>query len=122
MRASISYSILGDNYTITQIFANLIHNSIKYTSKGYIKIIADKNKKKEIVVKVKDTGVGMSSSFLNQLFDPFSQEETGYTRRFEGTGLGLTLVRKYCELNNASISVKSIKDKGSIFSVKFKPQ
>ena len=71
---------------------------------------------------MKDTGVGMSSSFLNQLIDPFSQEETGYTRRFEGTGLGLTLVRKYCELNNATISVKSIKDKGSIFSVKFKPQ
>lgn len=112
--------IYGDNYTITQIFANLIHNSIKYTDKGFIKIIAEKNKQNEIIVKVKDTGVGMSAEFLTQLFDPFSQEETGYTRKFEGTGLGLTLVRKYCELNNAEITVKSIKDKGSTFIVKFR--
>jgi PAS domain S-box-containing protein len=117
-----SLRIFGDNYTITQIFANLIHNSIKYTPKGFIKIIVEAKKGKEIIVKVQDTGVGMSSDFLTQLFDPFSQEETGYTRKFEGTGLGLTLVRKYCELNNASISVKSTKDKGSTFIVKFKPR
>ena len=113
-------SINGDNYTITQIFANLIHNSIKYTSNGSITIIAERKTSREIIIKVKDTGVGMSSDFLTQLFDPFSQEETGYTRRFEGTGLGLTLVRKYCELNNASISVKSRKNIGTTFTVKFK--
>ena len=98
----------------------MIHNSIKYTTKGSIKVIVEKNAKSEIVVKVQDTGVGMSSDYLNELFDPFSQEETGYTRKFEGTGLGLTLVRKYCELNNASIFVKSRKNKGSTFIVKFK--
>ena len=97
----------------------MIHNSIKYTTSGSIKVLAERNRNREIVVKVKDTGVGMSNDFLTQLFDPFSQEETGYTRKFEGTGLGLTLVRKYCELNGATITVKSKKNQGSTFIVKF---
>jgi len=111
--------VFADNYTITQIFANLIHNSIKYTTKGSIKVMAEKSENDEVIVQVKDTGVGMSDKFLTELFDPFSQEETGYTRKFEGTGLGLTLVRKYCELNNAQISVKSKKNAGSTFIIIF---
>lgn len=111
--------INADNYTITQIFANLIHNGIKYTDKGSIELSAHKNGKDEIIVTVSDTGVGMSEDYLKELFDPFSQEETGYTRKFEGTGLGLTLVRKYCELNNAEIIVNSRKNEGSTFIVKF---
>ena len=111
--------ILADLYTITQIFANLIHNAIKYTTNGTIKISATKYKSGKVSVRVKDSGVGMSDIFINKIFDPFSQEETGYTRKFEGTGLGLTLVRKYCELNNASINVKSIKNGGSTFIISF---
>ena len=61
----------------------------------------------------------MNDEYLSKIFDPFSQEETGYTRKFEGTGLGLTLVRNYCELNNAEISVKSKKNRGSTFIIKF---
>jgi PAS domain S-box-containing protein len=113
-------NVYADIYTITQIFANLIHNSIKYTTSGAITVTLQKNEKKETIVEVEDTGVGMSDEFLTQLFDPFSQEETGYTRKFEGTGLGLTLVRNYCELNNAEISVKSKKNKGSTFIIRFK--
>jgi signal transduction histidine kinase len=114
-----SLTIFADLYTITQIFANLIHNAIKYTTKGTIKLKAARNKNGKIRVQVKDTGVGMSDAFLTKIFDPFSQEETGYTRKFEGTGLGLTLVRKYCELNNAKITVKSVKDGGSTFIINF---
>ncbi|MBK8944532.1 MAG: PAS domain S-box protein [Ignavibacteriae bacterium] len=113
-------NLFVDQYSLTQIFANLIHNAIKYTNSGFVRIVAIKNEQKEIFVEVIDSGVGMSEKYLNELFDPFSQEETGYTRKFEGTGLGLTLVRKYCELNNAEISVKSIKNEGSTFTVKFK--
>ena len=111
--------ITADSYTITQIFANLIHNGIKYTDNGSIILSADKNEHDEIKIIVEDTGVGMSAEYLTELFDPFSQEETGYTRKFEGTGLGLTLVRKYCELNNAEINVISRKNEGSTFTVKF---
>ena len=114
------FFVNGDSYTVTQIFANLIHNAIKYTLKGSINISLKETKKNNIEVKIADSGIGMQKEFMNKIFDPFSQEETGYTRRFEGTGLGLTLVRKYCELNDATISVESVKDEGSTFIVKFK--
>jgi len=113
-------NLFADQYTLTQIFANLIHNAIKYTNNGTVNLAARKNNKKEVIVEVTDTGVGMSEKYLTELFDPFSQEETGYTRKFEGTGLGLTLVRKYCELNDAEIKVKSKKNEGTTFTVKFK--
>ena len=115
-----SLSVYADSYTLTQIFANLIHNAIKYTKSGSIVIKIEKKSNKDVVVEIIDTGVGMNDEFLAKIFEPFSQEETGYTRKFEGTGLGLTLVRKYCELNNAEISVKSKKNKGSTFTITFK--
>ena len=71
-----------------------------------------------IKVEVEDTGIGMNKEFLPQLFSPFTQEESGYTRKFEGNGLGLALVKKYCDINQASIEVKSEKGKGSLFTVK----
>lgn len=111
--------IFADHYTITQIFANLIHNAIKYTNEGSINIEASKDLNNRINVKITDTGVGMSDGFQANIFDPFSQEETGYTRKFEGTGLGLTLVKKYCELNNAEIIIESKKNKGTTFTVIF---
>lgn len=111
--------ITADSYTVTQIFANLIHNAIKYTHAGHIKISLYKGNG-NIIVSIKDTGIGMNEQYMTQLFDPFSQEETGYTRKFEGTGLGLTLVKKYCELNNAEIKVESKKNEGSTFYITFK--
>jgi PAS domain S-box-containing protein len=112
--------IIADKYTVIQIFQNLIGNAIKYTQKGEIVINLFEQDKQNICVEVRDTGIGMSPEYLKKLFTPFSQEDTGHKRNFEGNGLGLALVKKYVELNNAEISVKSIKDKGSIFAVAFK--
>lgn len=112
------FLINSDRYATTQIFVNLIDNAIKYTQKGGIKIIVELSND-FVVVHVKDTGIGMSKEYMENIFKPFSQEEGGYSRRFEGNGLGLALVKKYCELNNASIAVKSIKDEGSKFSISF---
>ena len=53
------------------------------------------------------------------LFDPFRQEQQGYTRVFEGNGLGLAIVKKYCEINNAKINVESEVNKGSVFTIEF---
>lgn len=112
------YFVNADLYTTTQIFANLIDNAIKYTLKGEVKICLSENDKK-VIVDIIDSGIGMSKEFQKNLFEPFSQEESGYTRKFEGTGLGLALVKKYCEVNNVEISVESIKGKGTIFSIGF---
>jgi signal transduction histidine kinase len=110
----------ADEYSLTQIFVNLTDNAIKYTMKGTVEIEVTRNAENQLVVKVKDTGIGMSEEFLENLFEPFSQEETGYTRSFEGNGLGLALVKKYCEINNADISVESKKGVGTTFTVVFK--
>ncbi|MGE5411700.1 MAG: ATP-binding protein, partial [Clostridiales bacterium] len=69
--------------------------------------------------RISDSGIGISKEYLPYLFEPFSQEDSGYTRKFEGNGLGLALTKKYCELNNAEISVQSAKATGTVFSVTF---
>jgi PAS domain S-box-containing protein len=111
--------IMADSYTVGQIFINLIDNAIKYTHQGKIEVrILDGSE--NICVEVEDTGIGISREYIPSLFDAFSQEEAGYSRRFEGTGLGLALVKKYIEINNAEIKVKSNKGDGTKFSVLFK--
>ncbi|MCX7797098.1 MAG: PAS domain S-box protein [Melioribacter sp.] len=115
----VDAKINADEYCVSQIFANLIDNAIKYTNEGYVEIILSENERKEKVVEIKDTGIGISEEFLPRLFEPFVQEEQGYSRPYEGNGLGLALVKRYCELNNASIDVKSRKNVGSIFKVVF---
>jgi signal transduction histidine kinase len=108
-----------DSYTVMQIFANLIDNAFKYTNKGKVQVVIKKDKSGNLVVSVKDTGIGMSAKYIPKLFRPFSQEEQGYTRKFEGNGLGLALVKNYCDLNNAAISVKSKKNVGTTFKITF---
>lgn len=111
-------NIIADEYSVMQIFANLIDNAIKYTKEGSVRVKFAENKRK-LTVLISDTGIGISSEYIPHLFDAFSQEEQGYTRNFEGNGLGLALVKKYCEMNNAEIGVKSTKGKGTTFKVEF---
>lgn len=111
--------VYGDRYSIYQIFVNLIDNAIKYTQEGEIEVMIDRDEKNNVIVSVEDTGIGISEEFMEYLFDPFMQEERGYSRRFDGNGLGLALVKRYCELNGASIFVESEKEKGSKFVVTF---
>ena len=108
--------VMADKYSMGQIFINIIDNALKYTNEGEIKISLY-NVKDQVCVDIKDTGIGISSEYLSDLFNPFSQEDTGMTRHFEGIGLGLALVKKYVEINNSKISVSSIKGKGSIFTI-----
>jgi len=113
--------ITADEYSITQIFANLIDNAIKYTKKGKIEILLERNKTDNIVVEIKDTGIGIRKDFLPRLFEPFVQEEQGFSRSYDGNGLGLSLVKKYCEFNNSIIEVESEKNVGSTFRIIFNP-
>jgi PAS domain S-box-containing protein len=112
-------SIVCDLYSVHQLFSNLVENAVKYTADGSITISAFKNEIGKIQIDIEDTGIGISQEYLPKLFEPFSQEEQGYTRSYEGIGLGLSLVKSYTELNSAEIFVKSEKNKGSLFSVIF---
>jgi len=111
--------IRADKYTLIQIFQNLIGNAVKYTRKGSVTVKCYKNKDEKICVDIKDTGIGMSKEYQANLFSPFSQENVGYKREFEGNGLGLALVKKYVDINNSEIKVSSEKDKGSVFTIIF---
>ncbi|HQF42522.1 MAG TPA: HAMP domain-containing sensor histidine kinase, partial [Ignavibacteriaceae bacterium] len=111
--------IVADRYTVNQIFQNLINNAIKYTLKGYVEVFVRNENDNKVRVEIRDSGIGMSDEYLKKIFTPFSQEDVGYKREFEGNGLGLALVKKYVELNKAEIEVESEKSIGSVFSVTF---
>ncbi len=114
-----NYEMEADEYTVSQIFNNLLDNAVKYTNNGKVVILLKRLKNKKLIVEVNDTGIGISKEYLPNLFKPFTQEEQGYTRKFEGNGLGLALVKKYCEINNAEIKVHSVKGKGTKFKIIF---
>lgn len=110
--------LIVDQYSVSQIFRHLIDNAVIYTKTGEINIrfVAGED---SLLVEVEDSGIGISKEYLENLFEPFSQEEQGYSRKFEGNGLGLALVKRYCELNGAKIKAESEKGKGTKFSVLF---
>ncbi|MCL4551133.1 MAG: GAF domain-containing sensor histidine kinase [Bacteroidetes bacterium] len=108
-----------DKFMITQIFQEIIDNAVKFTSKGDVRIRQFTNAEGKLTVTVKDTGIGMSEEYLEHIFEPFSQEYTGYTRKFEGNGLALALVKKYADLNNLAITVMSQKNVGTEFTIVF---
>jgi PAS domain S-box-containing protein len=116
---SIDSDMLADYYTVNQIFVQLIDNAIKYTKEGEVCVTIDKNELGQLVVEIKDSGIGIEEEYLPKLFEPFSQEEMGYTRQYEGNGIGMALVKEYCKLNNAEIKVESKKGVGTIFRVVF---
>jgi len=86
---------------------------------GFVKVKITKESDGNALVSVEDSGIGMNEKYIPYLFDSFTQEEQGYKRKYEGNGLGLALVKKYCELNGAEISVESKKGVGTKFNVKF---
>ncbi len=110
--------IYADEYSAKKIIENLIDNAIKYTEEGEI-TIETFDEGDRLGISVIDTGIGIDKSYLPRIFDAFSQEDQGYTRKFEGNGLGLALVKKFVELNHAEIKVESEKGKGSKFTVLF---
>ncbi len=111
--------VYADEYSTQQILSVLTENAIKFTEKGEVQIVVFKNQQHNVVFEVRDTGIGISEEYLSNLFTPFSQEEQGYSRRFEGNGLGLAIAKRYCDLNNAKIKVKSKKGIGTTFTVEF---
>ena len=118
-KESESNIIFADKYSTLQIFTHLVENAIKYTNRGSIQVVIYRNNENKLSIDVKDTGVGIDGKYLPYLFEAFSQEENDYSRKFEGNGLGLALVKKFCEFNNAEINVQSEKGSGSIFAVTF---
>ncbi|MBP2832934.1 PAS domain-containing protein [Aquimarina sp. U1-2] len=97
---------------------NIIHNAIKYTIDGSIKIKVNSDKSKNIVyISVIDTGIGIDKENLKKVFDPFIQESIGIDRKYEGTGIGLSLSKRYIEILGGRIKVNSNIGKGTDFTI-----
>eukprot|EP01121_Diplochlamys_sp_Union-15-3_P007232 TRINITY_DN1823_c0_g1_i1.p1 TRINITY_DN1823_c0_g1~~TRINITY_DN1823_c0_g1_i1.p1 ORF type:complete len:343 (-),score=45.28 TRINITY_DN1823_c0_g1_i1:104-1108(-) len=127
--------VIGDYIRLRQVLVNLIDNAIKFTEKGEIVVSASvlsHNKAidwcddsspcshapvySEILLQVKDTGIGIPQNRIDQLFRPFVQVDSSFTRKYDGAGLGLAISKKLCSLMGGRIWVNSTEGSGSTFS------
>jgi signal transduction histidine kinase/CheY-like chemotaxis protein len=116
---SIPDLLTGDAVRLTQILVNLVNNAIKFTDHGGIEINITFDKKTvdkiDVYFSVKDTGIGIASHQMEAIFERFQQADEDTTRKYGGTGLGLTIVRQLVELQNGNIQINSVLNKGTEF-------
>ncbi|WAC47161.1 response regulator [Asticcacaulis sp. SL142] len=116
--------LLGDRTRLQQIIMNLVSNALKFTDQGEIEVITDLRSVygdlAELSISVRDTGIGIEASKLPLIFDTFTQADETITRRFGGSGLGLSIAKSLIELMGGTITVDSHEGRGSVFHVKLK--
>ncbi len=112
--------VVGDPLRLRQVLTNLIHNAIKFTDSGGIRILVSaqpvKHNRTTIFFAVNDSGIGLSESELKSIFQPFQQADNSITRKYGGTGLGLAISNQLLGLMGSKISVRSTPNVGSRFS------
>ena len=110
--------LVGDPTRLRQVLMNLAGNAIKFTDKGFVRIVAAlRQEPARLVVDVVDTGMGIPADKLGAIFDPFVQADPSVTRKFGGTGLGLAISRRIANAMGGDITVKSQQGLGSVFSL-----
>lgn len=114
--------ILGDAHHIHQVITNLLGNALKYTLQGEIRLEAALHDEDdggvEFEVKVIDSGIGIPKDKQHKVFDSFTQVDESTTREFEGSGLGLNIVKNLVEEMNGTVSLESEENKGSVFTIR----
>lgn len=114
--------LLIDKARVRQILFNLVGNAVKFTDSGLITLKAtiekSTNNQENLIISVQDSGIGISESDQESIFESFNQREGQSVRKYGGTGLGLTISKRLTELMNGELSVTSILNKGSCFSLK----
>lgn len=110
--------IAADEYCTSQALSNILDNAIKYTNEGQVKVSFERVGK-TVDVTIADTGIGMSKEYQDQMFNAFSQESTGYTKHFQGVGLGLALAYRYLNLIKSDIKLNSEQNVGTSFTISF---
>jgi signal transduction histidine kinase/CheY-like chemotaxis protein len=121
VRAAGLGEMRADQMKVRQTLYNLLSNAVKFTQGGTITLDADRQLMdggEWIVFRVADTGIGLSDEQLSKLFLDFSQADASTTRRFGGTGLGLALTRRFCQMMGGDVSVQSVLGEGSVFTIK----
>jgi len=107
-----------DHRLLVRVVHNLLDNALKFTSDGYVEVTLRRSDDGTAIhLTVEDTGVGIDASFVNRIFDEFSQESSGLERSYQGSGLGLTVSRRLIERVGGRIQVDSTKGEGTTFHV-----
>ena len=116
----INDNIIGDPTKLIQILLNLVGNALKFTEKGFVELIVSEIEETETETLLKfvivDTGIGIPTDKIDSVFESFNQASNETTRRYGGTGLGLTITKKLVELQGGKIKVESTVSEGSEFS------
>ena len=116
---SIGKKLLGDPIRLRQVIMNLLSNAVKFTNAGTVKLLASVTKSDEenatIQFEIKDSGIGLSKEQIERIFEPFKQADDTITRKFGGTGLGLTITKNIIELMGGTLKVESAIGIGSRF-------
>lgn len=107
----------ADPTRVRQVFYNLLSNAVKFTERGAVAASLDVDENDRLVIRVTDTGPGIPSSTLETLFERFVQADASTTRRFGGSGLGLTISRELARMMGGDITVESTEGYGSTFTV-----
>jgi len=110
--------IFADEYCIHQSILNLTDNAIKYTKEGTIELKFG-HRDDQVVLSITDTGIGISDEYQKRLFDAYTQESEGFTKSYQGIGLGLALTKQYLELNDVELDFESKKNIGTTFTLTF---
>lgn len=108
-------TVCGDPGRLRQVLLNLISNAVKFTPSGTVTVTVTAPEPDRLAVSVADTGIGIPSDKLEDLFEPFKQVDSSHTRRFGGTGLGLTICRRIAVQMGGTLTVESTVDVGSVF-------
>jgi signal transduction histidine kinase/ActR/RegA family two-component response regulator len=113
---SVPECILGDEPRVRQILVNLIGNALKFTSNGQIAVNV-KTQSENLLFMISDTGVGIPTSDMENIFSPFQQVDSSHSREFEGTGLGLSIARRLSRLMAGDLTVSSVVGVGTEFTL-----
>jgi len=113
--------VFADEYCIHQALINLIENAIKFTPEGSIDIDITQMQD-QIAFSVTDSGIGISEDYQERIFEPYTQESEGFTKNFQGVGLGMALTKRFADLNHIEIKLKSVGGVGTTFTLIFPPQ
>ncbi|CCG42242.1 PAS domain S-box protein [Magnetospirillum molischianum] len=116
--AGLPVSILGDSLRQTQVLGNLLSNAVKFTPAGGIVVLSVDSIGGKLVIRVSDTGIGMTEEQIGRLFQPFEQADGSTTRHYGGSGLGLSICRHLVDLMDGDISIESTLGAGSLFTVR----
>jgi PAS domain S-box-containing protein len=113
---------LGDPHRLSQVLFNIVGNAMKFTQAGYVRVISHLARGENdicfVSFSIEDTGVGMDIAYLTKVFEAFSQEDASITRKFGGSGLGLSIARSIVQIMGGTIQIESEKGKGTRVNIR----